>query len=198
MRSTKAFCRLLCLPISLAMALLLAGCSITPPVPSKSIYTNLPTQSAMHTFDLPAQQQLRDITGALSVQQRGADTGILLVPGERVEIFATGTVTITANSHPSGPDGDTTCRASDAPIHNLPCGSIIYSIGSTGIANEAGTHQSFIATSIGNLFLGVNARHVKSNAGSFHIKLLTLPNDTVEGLWSRPNDGFMGKGPDLK
>lgn len=199
MRSTKAFYRLLFLQLPLAVLLLLSACGgAAIPTQRPSLYPNIPTQSTIHTFDLPAQQQLRDITGALSVRQHGADTGILLVPGERVEIFATGTVSINANNQPSTPDGDATCQAANAPIHNLPCDSVVYSIGFTGPANEVGTQTSFVATTTGNLFLGVNASHVRSNAGAFHIKLVTVPRGTVEGVWNEPNDGFMVQGTSIK
>jgi hypothetical protein len=199
MRSTKAFYRLLCFQIPLAVLLLLSGCGgAIGPAPNTSIFPNIPTQSSIHEFDLPAQQQLRDITGALSVRQRGADTGILVVPGERIQIFATGTAYINSTTYPSGPDGDAICEAANAPILNLPCDSVIYSIGFTGTAHEVGKQTTFIATTTGNLFLGVNASHVKSNAGSFHIKLLSLPRGTVEGLWDGLDNGFTVQGTSIK
>lgn len=55
-----------------------------------SIRQHVPTRPVVHRFDLSARQRLRDLTDDFSALAAGADTGIAVQPGERVEIFATG------------------------------------------------------------------------------------------------------------
>jgi len=84
------------------------------------------------------------------------------------------------------------------PEPSLPCYSVIYSIGINGRAGEVGTHAGFNPTSVGNLFLGVNAPNLASNAGSFHITVLIVPSGTLAGLWAAPEDGFSIQGTTVK
>jgi hypothetical protein len=186
----KKPCRVALLSIPVLVCLLLAGCSGTEAGPASSINLKMPTHAIVHQLDLSAQQALRDLTGDFSVRQSGADTGIMLMPSERVEIFTTGTAGIRAVGEQLGPGGIPGCRKQTMPEPSLPCYSVIYSIGINGVAGEVGNHVGFNASSIGNLFLGVNDPNVANNAGAYHITVLVLPPGTFSGLWSKPNDGF--------
>ncbi|MBV9229214.1 MAG: hypothetical protein JOZ18_07860 [Chloroflexi bacterium] len=180
------------LPILLVTLLLLSGCDFT--IPTSTIHSNIPTQSAIHRFNLSARQGLRDLAGDFTVRTGGADTGIALIPDERVEIFATGSANVQPGGKSSGPEGDPTCRQASMPAPALPCYSVIYSIGINGPAGLVGTHTDFTLTTEGNLFLGVNSSHLTNNSGSFQITVLTIPAGTMTGLWASPTNGFAFQG----
>lgn len=138
--------------------------------------------SAIHRFDLPARQDLRDFTADFAVGKGGADTGISVVPDERVEIFVTRSATITPGmSEP----GDTLRDA------------ITYSIGITGRGGKVGEHLNFVAKIPGNIFLGVNPSGPVRTLGSFRITIVTLPSGTVGGIWVAPADRFLFQGSAL-
>ena len=186
-RLKDACCRWMLPQILLAILLLLSGCiTITP--------ANTPAQSAIHRFDLPARQGLRDFSADFAVGKGGADSGIAVVPGERVEIFAAGSASVRPGGSQSGPEGDPKCRKPTMPEPSLACYSVIYSIGMTGRAGEVGAHRDFTATTDGNIFLGVNSPNLAQNSGSFHITILTIPIGTIEGIWTAPESGFIVQG----
>ena len=68
----------------LVILLVLSGCSETTSEATSPIPLNIPKRPAIHTFDLSARQGLRDITGDFSACTCGADTGIMVLPGEKV------------------------------------------------------------------------------------------------------------------
>jgi hypothetical protein len=184
--------------LSLAILLLLSGCNGATSNTNASVYLKIPTQPALHKFDLSAQQGLRDIAGDFSVRERGADTGITVLPGEKVEIFASGSASVQPGGKQSGPEGIPTCFESAMPEPSLSCYSVIYSIGIAGRAGEVGTYTGFDPATIGNLFMGVNAPSLARDAGSFHITVLIIPSGTFAGLWAAPEDGFSIQGMSIK
>jgi hypothetical protein len=177
--------------------MLLAGCDATTSAVIINITPKFPAQPVISKFYLSARQGLRDLTGDFSVHVSGADTGILLLPGEKVEVFASGTANLQSGGSASGPDGSSSCRASTMPEPSLPCYSVIYSIGVNGRAGEVGKHVPIIPDNIGNLFLGVNSPHLASNSGSFHMTVLTIPPGTATGLWVKPDDRFNSQGTSM-
>src|SRR6266851_504964 len=191
-------CRVILLHIPLVMLFFLSGCNEASLGTSASIYLKIPTQPVIHKLDLSAQQGLRDLTSDFSVREPGADSGITLLPSEKVEIFASGSASVQPGGKQSGPGGISTCHEPAMPEPSLPCYSVIYSVGINGGAGEVGTHVGFNPAAVGNLFLGMNAPHLASNAGSFHITVLIIPSGTFTGLWIAPEDGFTVQGTTLK
>ena len=154
----------------------------------------MPTHPLLYRFDLSSQQGLRDIAGDLSVRKHGADTGIAVLPGEKVEIFASGSARMQPGGEQSGPEGLPSCSGSSRPEPALPCYAVIYSVGIAGQAGEVGTQVGFNPTMIGNLFMGVNTSNLASNSGSFHITILIIPPGTIAGVWAAPQDNFTIQG----
>ena len=190
MSSINMSCRSILLYMLLVMLLFLSGCNGA----TSSIPLNIPTRPVIHKFDLSARQGLRDIAGDFSAYESGADTGITVLPGEKVEIFASGSASVQPGRKQSGPGGISPCPESAMPEPSLPCYSVIYSIGITDPAGEVGTHTGFNPATIGNLFLGVNAPNLAMDAGSFHITVLIIPAGMLGGVWAAPEDGFINQG----
>src|SRR5215469_10862952 len=98
------FYRLMLLHLSLVMLLFLSGCTgIGSSSPSTSF--KFPALPIIRKFDLSARQGLRDRAGNLSVHPGGADTGIAVLPGEKVEIFASGSASTQPGGQQAGPEG---------------------------------------------------------------------------------------------
>jgi hypothetical protein len=189
-------CRLLLLHVSLLILLFLSGCTgIGSSGPSTSF--KFPALPVIRKFDLSAQQGLRDRAGDFSVHAGGADTGIAVLPGEKVEIFASGSASVQPGGKQAGPEGVPTCSGSTMPEPSLPCYSVIYSIGISGRAGEVGAHVEFNPAAVGNLFLGINAANLASNAGSFHIRVLVIPPGKFAGLWNGLEDKFIIQGTSM-
>src|SRR5437016_5009762 len=180
--------------IALVFLLFLSGCNEASSEATTSIPLNILKHPVIHTFDLSARQGLRDIAGDFSPRASGADTGITVLPGEKVEIFASGSASVQPGRKQSGPGGLSPCPQSAMPEPSLPCYSVIYSVGITGPAGEVGTHTGFNPATIGNLFLGVNAPNLAMDAGSFHITVLIIPAGMLGGVWAAPEDGFINQG----
>ncbi len=182
--------RLMLLCILLVMLLFLSGCNEA----TSSIPLNISKHPVIHKFDLSARQGLRDIAGDFSARASGADTGIAVLPGEKVEIFASGSASVQPGRKQSGPGGISSCPESVMPEPSLPCYSVIYSIGITGRAGEVGTHTGFNPATTGNLFLGVNTPNAAMDAGLFRITVLIIPSGMLAGIWAAPADGFTIQG----
>src|SRR5215469_8576591 len=191
-------CRVILLHIPLIMLFFLSGCNEASLRTAASIYLKIPAQPVLHKLDLSARQGLRDLTGDFSVRKPGADTGITLLPGEKVEIFASGSASVQPGGKQSGPGGISSCSEPAMPEPSLPCYSVIYSIGINGRAGEVGTHVGFNPAVTGNLFMGVNAPDLARNAGSFHITVLIIPSGKFAGLWVAPKDGFTVQGTTMQ
>lgn len=186
--------RLTLLGSTLCILLVLSGCSEALP----AIYPKAPLQPVVRKFNLSAQQGLRDIAGDFSSREQGADTGITVLPGEKVEIFATGSAQVQSGVQSTGPEGNRACRDSRMPEPSLPCYAVIYSIGLTGRAGVVGTHAGFQPTQIGNIFLGVNASTLTGNSGVFHMTVLIIPAGKLAGLWATPTNDFIVQGTSTK
>src|SRR3989440_10907618 len=180
--------------IVLVILLFLSGCNVASPEATSSIPLNIPKHPVIHTFDLSAKQGLRDIAGDFSGGTSGADTGITVLPGEKVEIFASGSASVQPGRKQSGPEGLSTCPQLTMPEPSLPCYSVTYSVCITGPAGEVGTHTGFNPATIGNLFLGVNAPNAAMDAGSFRMTVLIIPSGTLAGVWAAPENGFTIQG----
>src|ERR1700716_50867 len=85
------------------LALLLASCAQSVPM---RLSFALPERASVYHLNLPALQSLRDPSADFSTKPGGADTGILMMPGEKVAIFASGSAAIQAGKQPTGPGGD--------------------------------------------------------------------------------------------
>src|SRR5690242_1152917 len=197
MSSISKCSSMLLLHIPLIILLFLSACNEVLSEAALPIQLQLPTHPLMYKFDLSAQQGLRDIAGDLSVREHGADTGIAVLPGEKVEIFASGSARVQPGGEQSGPAGVSSCPGSIMPEPSLPCYSVIYSIGITGQAGEVGTQVGFNPATTGNLFIGVNTSNLARNSGSFHISVLIIPPGTIAGLWAAPTDGFTIQGTSM-
>src|SRR6266702_3130919 len=89
----------------LVILLFLSGCNEASSEATSSIPLNIPKHPVIHTFDLSARQGLRDIAGDFSPRTSGADTGITVLPGEKVEIFASGSASVQPDRKQSGTGG---------------------------------------------------------------------------------------------
>ena len=189
-------CRLMLLHVPLVVLLFLSGCT---GIGSSSLPASLkfPAQPINRKFDLSARQGLRDRAGNFSVHAGGADTGIAVLPGEKVEIIASGSASTQPGGKQTGPEGVPGCSSSAMPEPALPCYSVIYSVGSSGRAGEVGKHAEFNPATIGDLFLGINAPDLASNAGSFHIRVLVIPPGKFAGLWNGLEDRFIVQGTNM-
>src|SRR5947209_1710821 len=156
MNSINTSCRSMLRYMILVILLVLSGCSEATSEATSSIPLSIPKRPVIHTFDLSARQGLRDITGDFSVGTGGADTGITVLPGEKIEIFASGSASVQPGGQQSGPEGISPCQESAMPEPLLPCYSVIYSVGITGLAREVGTHTGFNPPDVANLLLAVN------------------------------------------
>ena len=189
-------CRLMLLHVPLLILLFLSGCTgIGSSGPSTSF--KFPALPVIRKFDLSARQGLRDRAGDFSVHLGGADTGIGMLPGEKVEIFASGSASVQPGGKQAGPEGVPTCSGSTTPEPSLPCYAVIYSIGISGRAGEVGAHVEFNPAALGNLFLGINAANLASNSGSFHIRVLVIPPGKFAGLWNGLEDKFIIQGTSM-
>src|SRR5438270_6377434 len=140
MTSFKKPCRVMLLCIPLVMLFFLSGCNDAGPGISSTVNPKLLAKALVHKFDLSARQGLRDLTADFSVREPGADTGITLLPSEKVEIFASGSASVEPGGKQSGPEGTSACNELAMPEPSLPCYSVIYSQGINGRASEVGTH----------------------------------------------------------
>jgi hypothetical protein len=180
MKMTRTFHRLLFPSVLLATFICLASCNQIPPLPAPKV----PAQPLTYKFALSPKQALRDATGDFAVHTSSADSGIAVLPGEKVEIFAAGSAMIQAAGRWLPPGGVSTCRQSSMPEPTLPCYSVIYSIGIAGSAGEVGTHVGFNSDVAGNLFFGINAPSLAANVGSFTITVVVIPAGTFTGMWA--------------
>jgi len=151
----------------------------------------------MHRFDLSARQRLRDLSDDLSPRLGGADSGITVRPGEKIEIFASGTANTGPGQGLLGPGGVLGCHRPHMPEPALACYAVIYSLGVHGQASEVGTHISLLPAVVGNLFLGINTPDVHTNSGAFQMTVVIVPDGTFTGLWASPQQGFAVQGTDL-
>lgn len=184
--------------LALLLLFLLSGCQVVSVAASVSMYLRAPARPVKYTFDLSARQSLRDLSGDFSAHKSGADTGITLLPGEKVELFATGSASVQPGGMPSGPEGIPTCHEPAMPEPSLPCYSAIYSVGITGQAGEVGTHVGFDPAVVGNLFLGINAPDLTDSTGSFHMTVFIVPSGAFTGVWAQPDSGFVVQGTALR
>jgi hypothetical protein len=180
MKIIRILHRLLPPSILLTVFLCLAGCNQALPLPVPKI----PVQPLTYQLALSSRQALRDATGDFAVHTNSADSGIAVLPTEKVEIFASGSAMIQAAGRRLTPSGDPTCHAAAMPEPSLPCYSVVYSVGIAGRAAEVGTHASFNPDAVGNLFFGINAPNLTDNVGSFTIKVIVIPSGTFTGAWS--------------
>ena len=112
---------------------------------------------------------------AVSAETRWTDTGIDVRSGDRLQVRAQGTITLSGNDNgndTAGPAGAFSGRrASGAPLPSAPAGALIgrigdgpvFLVGAEGWTNRAG--QS------GRLFLGVNDDHLGDNRGEFAVRV---------------------------
>jgi hypothetical protein len=112
---------------------------------------------------------------AVNAETRWTDTGIDVRSGDRLQVRAQGTISLSGNdsgNDTAGPAGAFNGRrASGAPLPSAPAGALIarigdgpvFLIGAEGWTNRAG--QS------GRLFLGVNDDHLGDNRGEFTVRV---------------------------
>jgi hypothetical protein len=190
MKTIRALHHLLLPSILLTVFLCLSGCNQTLPAPVPLI----PVQPITYKFALSSRQALRDAAGDFSVHTSSADSGIAVLPNEKVEIFASGSAMVQAAGRQLAPSGIPGCHKAAMPEPSLPCYSVIYSVGIAGRAAEVGTHVGFNPASAGNLFFGVNAPYLSGNVGSFTITVIIIPSGTFTGMWTAPAHALLVQG----
>jgi hypothetical protein len=197
MRAFAQHCRPIPLYLALFLLCFLSGCAGGSLGAYASIYPNAPSRPVVHKFNLSARQGLRDLTDDFSVRDAGADTGIAVQPGEKVEIFADGVAGTGPDQRQLGPQGLPRCHELTMPEPSLTCYAVIYSVGVSGRAGEVGLHVGFNPATEGNLFLGINGPNLARNSGSFQITVVIVPSGTLTGLWASPQNGFAVQGTSL-
>jgi hypothetical protein len=170
--------RLLFPSVLLAAVICLTSCNQLPWSAPK-----VPVQPLTYKFALSSEQALRDATGDFAVHHSSADSGIAVMPGEKVEIFASGSAMIRSAGSWLSPSGIASCRKASMPEPALPCYSVIYSVGIAGRAGEVGAHVGFNPAMAGNLFFGINAPDLVANLGSFTMTVVVIPAGTFTGMW---------------
>ena len=120
--------------------------------------------------------------------QPWTDTGVALTQGEAVTISASGTIKWGSSSPLDSPVGRTfgqlngkagTCGSvayaggSPFPAPGVNCYSMLFKIGSSGIAFPTGKKISFTSPVAGELFLGVNDTFFGDNTGSWSATITT-------------------------
>jgi Peptidase A4 family len=179
-----------CFLLLLSLAFLCSACSEN----IAAMQSHAPSSPSIRRFDLSANQRIRDILGDLTTRGGGSDTGIALFPGEKVEIFATGSATVGLHNTVSGPQGNTDCQRSSMPEPTLPCYALLYSVTATGKAVEVASHVAFVATTEGNLHLGFNTTSQAKNSGLFHLTVVVIPPGMTFGMWNSPQSNFTVQG----
>jgi hypothetical protein len=113
----------------------------------------------------------------LQGNQAWTDTGVTLSRGDRLGIFANGTVHL-ASGRPVRPAGEQSCTpaanfTSDStafPAPRLACWSLIARIGS-GPPFEVGTPGHFFAAATGRLYLGINGGSLADVTGAWAVNI---------------------------
>lgn len=104
-------------------------------------------------------------------------TGISLNSGERIEISATGNVSMGTGSPPMPPAGKPPdCGGKGGfPAGEIPCWSLIGRIGEQGTIFYVGSKITFPAPQSGQLFLGVNDDNFGDNSGAWTVTVERQP-----------------------
>lgn len=107
---------------------------------------------------------------------RWTETGVLLQPGDRVRIQATGRIQLSTNeSDVAGPDGARSGRsATEAPLPAYTAGALIARVGDSGPL-FVGSDSTLRAPAGGQLYLGVNDDHLPDNSGEFRVTITVQP-----------------------
>ena len=131
-------------------------------------------------------------------RQPWTQTGIYIQPGDIVTISASGGVSFSAGSAPSGPAGDSPdCytvasgpwgwRLRPYVANELPCTSLLGRIREDGTVFYAGAQTTFHAATGGQLFLGVNDNYFGDNSGYWtaEVTVSTSPPriQSTNGAW---------------
>jgi hypothetical protein len=107
------------------------------------------------------------------------DTGVLLNPGDRVTVSATGTISVTPEGRipPKSPAGfQSNCTAAAAlygrspepyPAPQFHCWALLGRIGPNGAIFEIGATRTVQTKTSGRLYLGVNDNTPQDNSGSW-------------------------------
>ncbi|HWX96600.1 MAG TPA: hypothetical protein VNZ01_07080 [Solirubrobacteraceae bacterium] len=115
------------------------------------------------------------------------DTGLALTAGEKVTIEASGTIKFSSNGSASpaglkfsqksgaGATCGTVAYSGGTPflVPGANCWSMVFKIGTSGVAFPTGTKISFTSPVAGELFLGVNDNFYGDNSGSWTAKVTT-------------------------
>lgn len=148
---------------------------------------HIPQQAAVHHLTLAASQTLNGLATIFAANGGGSETGLAVTAGERVVVLAAGKVSMTPNGQQVGADGGGSCPTNTLPEPQLRCLTLIYSLGSIGQVNEAGTRADFTVQAPGILFLGLNVPYRSQAHGSLQITVLTIPDGTATALWQQPD-----------
>jgi hypothetical protein len=109
-------------------------------------------------------------------------TEVLLSVGDKVEISASGGVSMGPGWRPTPPEGKPDCKGRRFPANTLPCWSLIGRIGRNGKIFYVGDHIAFSASTSGQLLLGVNDDILGDNSGAWTatVALTPAPKSKVE------------------
>ncbi len=104
------------------------------------------------------------------------DTGLAVRRGDRVSFRASGQIQFGESDRDvAGPDGNPRYRvdASELPVRVMPVGGLIGRVGRGAPFPIGSNTNSIVMPEDGRLFLGVNAKAVSGNRGSFLVEILT-------------------------
>src|SRR5258707_1289536 len=185
-------CRLMLLHVLLVILLFLSGCT---GISSSTLSTSFtfPALPIIRKFDLSARQGLRDRAGDFSVHAGGADTGIAVLPGEKVQFSVTvpGQAAVTACESIASGEDTYTCvwdfRLNGNYLHN---GQFTLGFILNGSSNGWGSPES--AENPDGIRTGV-ARYVVTQPNGFYagyaatdLAQRTAAYQKVTGHWTVP------------
>jgi hypothetical protein len=135
------------------------------------------------TIGLPIAAATTETTVSVPATQEFTDAGIALTVGEKVKIEASGTIEYVPGKQ-SSPIGDkffkNGCGAVAYNINPPPfvepglnCWSMVFRIGTSGVAFPTGGKITFVSPVAGELYLGVNDNFYPDNSGSWTAKITT-------------------------
>jgi Ca2+-binding EF-hand superfamily protein len=111
----------------------------------------------------------------VSAQVRWSDTGLTLRSGDRLQLSAEGTISLSGNdggNDTAGPAGAFSGRrANNAPIPSAAAGALIARIGDGQPFVVGGRQWNERVGQSGRLYLGINDDHLGDNRGEFRVRI---------------------------
>ncbi len=144
-----------------------------------------PPAAATQTRSAPPSKRKLALEIDVAGGRQWTDTGIAIVPGDRVSITATGTVQ-TATMQSVGPEGlarDWHDLLRALPVNGAGSCALIGRIGDSAatVPFMIGSSKQMTVNTAGHLFLGINQLGTEQSSGSFHARITITPAEKPAG-----------------